>query len=69
MDKPEADPDRVKNDLAKNGVLPEDWGGDTLFVHVSARTGQGRRNPSSSVRIRCRARHWWPACNPIVASR
>jgi translation initiation factor IF-2 len=41
MDKPEADPDRVKNDLAKHGVLPEEWGGDTLFVQVSARTGQG----------------------------
>jgi translation initiation factor IF-2 len=41
MDKPEADPDRVKNDLSKHGVLPEEWGGDTLFVQVSARTGQG----------------------------
>jgi translation initiation factor IF-2 len=41
MDKPEADPDRVKNDLAKHGVIPEEWGGDTLFVQVSARTGQG----------------------------
>jgi translation initiation factor IF-2 len=41
MDKPDADPDRVKNDLAKHNVLPEDWGGDTLFVHVSARTGAG----------------------------
>jgi translation initiation factor IF-2 len=41
IDKPEADPDRIKNDLAKHGVLPEDWGGDTLFVNVSARTGQG----------------------------
>src|SRR5262245_16703900 len=41
MDKSDADPDRVKNDLAKNNVLPEDWGGDTMFVHVSARTGDG----------------------------
>ena len=41
MDKGDADPDRVRNDLAKQNVIPEDWGGDTLFVHVSARTGDG----------------------------
>jgi translation initiation factor IF-2 len=41
IDKGDADPDKVRNDLAKHNVLPEDWGGDTLFVHVSARTGQG----------------------------
>ncbi|HEU4600649.1 MAG TPA: translation initiation factor IF-2 [Steroidobacteraceae bacterium] len=41
IDKADADPDRVRNDLAKYNVLPEDWGGDTLFVHVSARTGEG----------------------------
>ena len=41
IDKPDADPDRVRNDLAKQNVIPEDWGGDTLFVHVSARTGEG----------------------------
>lgn len=41
IDKGDADPDKVRNDLAKHNVLPEDWGGDTMFVHVSARTGQG----------------------------
>ncbi len=41
IDKPEADPDRVKGDLAKYEVIPEDWGGDTQFVEVSAHTGQG----------------------------
>ncbi|MEA5445802.1 translation initiation factor IF-2 [Gammaproteobacteria bacterium AB-CW1] len=41
MDKPEADPDRVKNELAQHEVIPEDWGGDTQFVHVSAHSGQG----------------------------
>ena len=41
IDKSDADPDRVRNDLAKQNVIPEDWGGDTLFVHVSARTGAG----------------------------
>jgi translation initiation factor IF-2 len=41
IDKGDADRDRVRNDLAKQNVIPEDWGGDTLFVHVSARTGEG----------------------------
>ena len=41
IDKEEADPDRVKNELAQEEVIPEDWGGDTMFVHVSAKTGTG----------------------------
>lgn len=40
-DKETADPDRVKNELAAKDVIPEDWGGDTQFVHVSAHTGEG----------------------------
>ena len=41
IDKPEADPDRVKNELAQRDVIPEDWGGDVQFAHVSAKTGEG----------------------------
>jgi len=41
MDKPEADPERVKNELSQHEVIPEDWGGDTVLVNVSAHTGQG----------------------------
>ncbi|MBE0510419.1 MAG: translation initiation factor IF-2 [Chromatiales bacterium] len=41
IDKPEADPDRVKNELAQLNVIPEDWGGDTMFAHVSAKAGTG----------------------------
>ena len=41
IDKPEADPDRVKTELAALEVVPEEWGGDTQFVPVSAKTGQG----------------------------
>lgn len=41
IDKEDADPDRVKNELAQEDVIPEDWGGDTQFVHVSAKTGEG----------------------------
>ncbi len=41
IDKEDADPDRVKNELATKNVIPEDWGGDTQFVNVSAHTGEG----------------------------
>ncbi len=41
IDKPDADPERVKNELAAEEVIPEEWGGDTMFVPVSAKTGQG----------------------------
>lgn len=37
IDKPDADPDRVKRELSDHGVLAEDWGGDVIFVHVSAK--------------------------------
>ncbi len=40
-DKEAADPDRVKNELAAKDVIPEDWGGDTQFINVSAHTGEG----------------------------
>ncbi len=40
IDKPDADADRVKQELTQYGVIPEDWGGDTQFVNVSAKTGQ-----------------------------
>ena len=41
IDKPEADPERVKSELSQENVIAEDWGGDTIFVNVSARTGEG----------------------------
>src|SRR5437660_3386142 len=41
IDKNEADPDRVRTELSKHDVIPEEWGGQAIFVNVSARTGQG----------------------------
>jgi len=44
VDKEGIDPDRVKNELSAMEVIPEDWGGDTQFIEVSAITGQGVEN-------------------------
>ena len=41
IDKPNSNPDRVKRQLADYGLVPEDWGGDTILAEVSAKTGQG----------------------------
>src|SRR5438034_4746453 len=41
VDKPEADPDRVKRELANLELVPEDWGGQTIFVPTSAKKGTG----------------------------
>ena len=41
MDREEADPERVKNEMSALEVIPEDWGGDTMFLPVSAKTGAG----------------------------
>ncbi len=41
IDKEGADPERVKNELSAKEVIPEDWGGDTQFINVSAHTGEG----------------------------
>ncbi len=41
IDKPGANPDKVKKELAELGLIPEDWGGETIFVNVSAKKGTG----------------------------
>ncbi|WP_434938788.1 translation initiation factor IF-2 [Shewanella sp. HL-SH8] len=41
MDKPDADPERVKSELSQHGVMSDDWGGDNMFVNLSAKTGEG----------------------------
>ena len=41
IDKENADPDRIKNELVAQEVVPEEWGGDTQFIPISAKTGEG----------------------------
>lgn len=41
IDRENADPERVRNELSQHGVIPEAWGGDNMFVNVSAHTGEG----------------------------
>ena len=41
MDKPEANPDRIKEQLTHHDLIPEEWGGDTIIVPISAKTGKG----------------------------
>jgi translation initiation factor IF-2 len=41
IDKPDAEPDRVRTELSKHDVIAEEWGGTNMFVQVSAKTGQG----------------------------
>ncbi|XMB87029.1 translation initiation factor IF-2 [Mycoplasmatota bacterium WC44] len=44
IDKPNSNPDRVKQELTEHNLIPEEWGGDTIFVNISALTGEGVEN-------------------------
>jgi len=44
IDKPNANPDRIMTEMANNGLTPEEWGGDVMFVPISAKTGEGIDN-------------------------
>ena len=41
IDKPNANPEKVMTEMSQNGITPDSWGGDTLFVNISAKTGDG----------------------------
>ncbi|WP_263081959.1 translation initiation factor IF-2 [Endozoicomonas sp. Mp262] len=74
MDKPEADPDRVKNELSAREVIPEEWGGDTQFMPVSALTGEGVDELLEAVLLQAevlelKAVHDGPARGVVVESR
>jgi len=73
MDKEGADIDRVKNELSGKDVIPEDWGGDTQFVPVSAMTGDGIDNLLEAVLLQAElleltAVHEGPARGVVVES-
>ncbi len=51
MDKPNVNPDRIMNDMADLGLLPEEWGGDTIFVKISAKTGMGVKDLLETIQV------------------
>lgn len=51
IDKPEADPERIKTELSRHELIPEDWGGETMFVPVSAKAGTGVDNLLDSILV------------------
>ncbi len=74
IDKEEADPDRVKTELASREVIPEDWGGDVQFIPVSAHTGEGIDALLEAVLLQAElleltAVHEGPARGTVVESR
>jgi translation initiation factor IF-2 len=51
IDKPEADLDRIRNELSQHGLIPEEWGGETMLVPISAKTGEGIENLLDSILV------------------
>ena len=51
MDKPGANPDKVKNALSDLGLMPEEWGGDTIYVECSAKTGDGVKDVLETILV------------------
>jgi len=74
IDKDAADPDKVKSELAKYEVVPEDWGGEDVFVNVSAKTGEGIDELLESILLvsevlELKARTEGPAVGAVIESR
>lgn len=74
IDKPEAAPDRVRQELVGLEVVPEEWGGDAMFVNVSAKTGQGVDELLDAVLLQAevlelKAHGLGPAQGTIIESR
>jgi translation initiation factor IF-2 len=74
IDKADADPDRIKQELANRDVIPEDWGGDTQFVSVSALTGAGVDNLLEAISLQAevlelKASATGPARGAVIESR
>ena len=74
IDKPDAEPGRVQQELSKFEVVPEDWGGDTMFVNMSAVTGEGIDHLLDSILLQAeilelRAIQVGPASGTVIESR
>ncbi|MCK5499149.1 MAG: translation initiation factor IF-2 [Gammaproteobacteria bacterium] len=74
IDKAGADPDRVKQELSKMEIIPEDWGGDTQYVNVSALTGEGIDNLLESISLQAellelKASETGPATGTVIEAR
>jgi translation initiation factor IF-2 len=74
IDRADADPERIKQELANHEVIPEAWGGDTIFMHVSAKTGEGVDELLESILLQAevlelRAPDTGPARGVIIESR
>jgi translation initiation factor IF-2 len=74
IDRPDADPERIKQDLANQEVIPESWGGDTIFVNVSAKTGEGVEELLESILLQSevlelKAANTGPARGVVIESR
>ena len=74
IDKEQANPDQVKTDLSNYQVVPEDWGGDDVFVNISAKTGEGIDELLEAILLvsevlELKARTQGPATGLVVESR
>ena len=74
IDKPEAQPERVRQELTKHEVVPEEWGGQDIFVDVSAKTGVGIDKLLESVLVQAevlelKAPHTGPAAGLVIEAR
>ncbi|TVQ72279.1 MAG: translation initiation factor IF-2 [Chromatiaceae bacterium] len=74
IDKPEADPERVKSELAQHNVISEEWGGETQFVHVSAKSGEGIDRLLEAIQLQAelmelKAHHQGQARGVVVESK
>ena len=74
IDKPDADPDRIKNELAQRDVIPEEWGGDVMFQHISAKQGEGIDELLDRILLQAdvlelKARAQGPAHGVVIESR
>ncbi len=74
IDKPEANTERIRHELVAHSVVPEDWGGDTMFAEVSAKTGQGVDNLLESILLQAevlelKAPIQTPAKGVVIESR